>query len=69
MCVGSEGSLLDQIGGAGLTWCWYVNHSGKILNKLKSKGILESSVSTYDFSSLYTTLPHYLINDKLIGVN
>ena len=35
------------------------------LNKLKSKGFLASSLSTYDFSTLYTTLPRILIKDKL----
>ena len=35
------------------------------LNKLKSKGFLASSLSTYDFSTLYTTLPRSLIKDKL----
>ena len=25
-------------------------------------------MSTYDFSTLYTTLPHNLIKDKLIGL-
>ena len=33
--------------------------------KNNSKGFLASSLSTYDFSTLYTTLPHNLINEKL----
>ena len=41
-----------------------VKNSGEILNKLKSKGFLASSVSKYDFSDSYT-LPHNLINEKL----
>ena len=32
---------------------------------IKSKGFLASSLSTYDFSTLYTTLPRNLIKDKL----
>ena len=39
--------------------------SGEILNKLKSRGFLASGVSTYDFSTLYTILPHNLIKEKL----
>ena len=39
--------------------------SGEILNKLRSKGFLASSLSTYDFSTLYNTLPHHLIKEKL----
>ena len=44
---------------------WSIKNSGEILNKLKSRGFLASSLSTYDFSSLYTTLPHNLIKEKL----
>ena len=32
---------------------------------MKSRGFLASSLSTYDFSTLYTTLPHNLIKEKL----
>ena len=44
---------------------WSVKNSGEILNKLKSRGFLASGLSTYDFSTLYTTLPHNLIKEKL----
>ena len=44
---------------------WSIKNSGEILNKLKSRGFLASGLSTYDFSTLYTTLPHNLIKDKL----
>ena len=38
---------------------WYIlKESGEILNKLRSKGFLASSLSTHDLSTLYTTLPH-----------
>ena len=37
----------------------------KFLKKLKSRGFLASGLSTYDFSTLYTTLPHNLIKEKL----
>ena len=39
-----------------------------VLNKLKSRGFHASSLSTYDFSTLYTTLPHNLIKDKLVDL-
>ena len=32
---------------------------------MKSRGFLASGLSTYDFFTLYTTLPHNLIKDKL----
>ena len=44
---------------------WSVKNSGDILNKLKSIGFLASSFATYDLSTLYTTLPHNLIKEKL----
>ena len=42
-----------------------IKKSGEILNKLKSRGFQASGLSTYDFSTLYTTLPHKLIKEKL----
>ena len=39
-----------------------------MLNKFKSKNFQASKLSTYDFSTLYTTLPHHLIKDKLIDL-
>ena len=44
---------------------WSIKNTGEILNKLKSRGFLASGLSTYDFSTLYTTLPHNLIKEKL----
>ena len=44
---------------------WSIKNSCEVLNKLKSRGFRASSLSTYDFSTLYTTLPHNLIKDKL----
>ena len=47
---------------------WCIKNSGEVLNKLKSRGFRASSLSTYDFSTLYTTLPHHLIKEKLINL-
>ena len=44
---------------------WSFKNSGEILNKLKSGGFLAFGLSTYDFSTLYTTFPHNLIKEKL----
>ena len=35
---------------------------------MKSRGFLASGLSTYDFSTLYTTLPHNLIKEKLTEI-
>ena len=40
---------------------WSIINSGEVLNKLKSRGFRAASLSTYDFSTLYTTLPHNLL--------
>ena len=42
----------------GKKFFWSIKKPGEILNKLKSRGFLASGLSTYDFSTLYTTLPH-----------
>ena len=44
---------------------WSIKNSDEILDKLKSRGFLASGLSTYDFSTLYTTLPHNLIKENL----
>ena len=49
----------------GTNFFWSIKISGEILNKLKSRGFLASGLSTYDFSTLYSTLPHILIKEKL----
>ena len=45
---------------------WSIKNSCEILNKLQSKGFLASSLSTFDFSSLYIALSHNLIKEKII---
>ena len=47
---------------------WSIKNSGQILDKLKARDFNATSLSTYDFSTLYTTLPHNLIKDKLIDL-
>ena len=39
-----------------------------LLDKLKARDSKAISLSTYNFSTLYTTLPHNLIKDKLIDL-
>ena len=47
---------------------WSIKNSGEVLYKLKSRGFRATSLSTYDFSTLCTTLPHNLIKEKLINL-
>ena len=47
---------------------WSIKNSGEISDKLKARDFNATSLSTYDFSTLYTSLPHNLIKDKLIDL-
>ena len=47
---------------------WSIKNSGEILDKLKARDFNATSLSTYDFSTLYTTLSYDLIKDKLIDL-
>ena len=47
---------------------WSIKNSGEILDKLKARDFNATSLSTCDFSTLYTSLPHDLIKDKLIDL-
>ena len=38
------------------------------IHVLKSRGFRAAGLSTYDFSTLYSTLPHNLIKDKLVDL-
>ena len=49
-------------------WFWSIKNSGEVLKKLKCRGFREASLSTYDFPTLYTTLPHNLIKEKLLDL-
>ena len=47
---------------------WSIKHSGEVLSKLKSRGLRATSLSTNDFSTVYTTLVHNLIIIKLLDL-
>ena len=47
---------------------WSIKNSDEILDKLEARDLHATKLSTYDFSTLYTTLPHNLIKDKLIDL-
>ena len=49
-------------------WFWSIKKSGEVLSKLKCRGFRATSWSTYDFSTLYTTLPHNLIKETLLDL-
>ena len=47
---------------------WLIKNSGEILDTLKARDFNATSLSTYDFSTLYTTLPNNFIKDKRIDL-
>ena len=47
---------------------WSIKNSCEISDKPKARDFNATSLSTYDFPTLYTTLPHNLIKDKLIDL-
>ena len=47
---------------------WPIKNSGEVLSKLKDIGYKATGLSTYDFSTLYTTLPHNPIKEKLLDL-
>ena len=47
---------------------WPIRNSGEVLSQLKDIGYQVTSLSTYDFSTLYTALPHNLIKEKLLDL-
>ena len=52
----------------GINRCWSIKNSNEVLNKLKSKGFKASTLSTYDFSTLYFMIQYHLIKDKIIDL-
>ena len=47
---------------------WPMKNSGEVPSKLNDMGYQATSLSTYDFSTLYTASPHTLIKEKLIDL-
>ena len=45
-----------------------IEDSGEVLDKLEARDFNAISLSTFDFSTLYMTLTHSLIKDKLIDL-
>ena len=54
--------------GRNLYLFWSIGGSCEVLGGLKSRGFRASSLSTYDFSTLYTTLTHNLVEGGLVDL-
>ena len=42
---------------------WSIKNSSEVLDILKARDLNATSLSTFDFFTLYSTLPHNLIKD------
>jgi len=51
---------------SGVNLFWSINNSLEVINAIKSKRYTVSEINTYDFSTLYTSLPLHLVKLKLI---
>ena len=49
-------------------WIWSIKSSGEVVSRFRCRGFRATSLSTYDFSTLYTTLPHGLIGEGLLDL-
>ena len=47
---------------------WPIKKASEVLSKLKDICYQATSLSSYDISTLYTTLPHNLIKEKLLDL-
>ena len=52
----------------GINYFWSIKNSPENLNKLKTRGFQASTISPYDFSTLYTTLPHNLTRNQHVDL-
>ena len=49
---------------SGVNYFWSIDNTSKVLDKLKTLNNI-TTISTYDFSTLYTSLPHQQIKEKV----
>ena len=48
---------------------WILKNSKQLLENLKTPHFSQiHSIKTYDFSTLYTTIPHTKLKDRLFGI-
>ena len=59
-CLTAVKNMLSSNERSGKNLFWSIKNSGEILDKLKARDFNATSLSTYDLSTLHTTLPHKL---------
>ena len=48
---------------------WSIKNSSEVIDKLRQRNFQASQISSFEFSTLYTSLPHDLIKEVLSLVN
>ena len=51
-----------------VNYFWSIKNSSEVIEKLRLRNFQVSQVSSFDFSTLYTSLPHDLINAKVLSL-
>ena len=51
-----------------VNYFWSIKNSSEVIEKLRLRNFQGSQVSSFDFSTLYTSLPHDLIKDKVLSL-
>ena len=51
-----------------VNYFWSIKNSSEVIEKLRLRNFRSSQVSSFDFSTLYTSLPHDLIKTKVLSL-
>ena len=51
-----------------VNYFWSIKHSSEVIEKLRLRNFQGSQVSSFDFATLYTSLPHGLIKAKVLSL-
>ena len=51
-----------------VNYFWSIKNSSEVIEKLRLRNFQGSKVSSFDFSTLYTSLPHDLIKAKVLSL-
>ena len=52
-----------------VNYFWSIKNSSEVIEKLRLRNFRGSEVSSFDFSTLYTSLPHDIININVLSLN
>ena len=59
---------LCEYANSNVNYFWSIKNSSEVIEKLRMRNLQGSQVSSFDFSTLYTSLPHDLIKAKVLSL-